>query len=402
MRGSVVFVPFMTRYAKWHFILFLAALFTCTKTKNDKHCDLPSLVDKIQFTIHLDSLAPNRWGMAKYINRSNNKLLYILNTVNNSVDIYDLDVGMLSSRVSVPTEGDGGISQLQGFTLTESGKLIVFDRARLDNALLVDRNGNSTNIIENPGIFRQREGRINHVSVSLAPTYYQDSVLYIAQWPLIDLNNWELVMDFPWLLRFDISSQGLKKINPPYPNKFNSGIYWGVEGFMFSRVITSEGDLVCSWGISDSILVTTTDGRAKSFAALPCDNYSRFEGFSVPKYVPDYSKEYIDHLYYSMILYDPFKDIFHRVAMLPNVDNGYKQLTEKAFAAKRVLIISLDRSFNKIAETKLPGGKFDIYGSFITERGLCIPENNILNETIQEDEIRVHVFEFDDSYNTFN
>jgi hypothetical protein len=211
------------------------------------------LIRKKTYLLRLDAKAPNIWGLAVCRETNDGERLYLSNRPNGSIDIYHLEQGVLIKRIDVSREGRHSIRQIQGFTVISDDTMIVFDRMRLDNAIrYVD--DHVEYLLDSPQDFRQREGAIvNHVSVSMANSEAWKSSILMAQWPLIDLNNWDLVMEFPWLLEWDVSNQRLITRQPPYPSQFNTGKYWGPEGFRFSRAITREGAAICSWGISDSL-----------------------------------------------------------------------------------------------------------------------------------------------------
>lgn len=374
----------------------LLCLLNCGKKESYNSCHHNSLkiIDSIK--INLDSLSPNNWGLALYEKEGDTSKLFIQNVVNSSLDIYALKHGKLIKRIKFLKDGPNSITHLQGFVPISSDSFLVFDRMRLDNALLYGSKTGFTNLIRSPLEFRTKEGIINHVSQSIAITEKRGNNFEFVLWPLVDYNDWEALLNFEWLLSFNNETQTLSRQKPIFPSIFKERKYWGGYGMRFSRVMNEDNNKVYSWGISDSIQVETDNSDSFSANASFCKIFEKFVGHKEPIYMSDYNKEYIYTLFYTGLFYDPYKKLYHRIGLLPYEGKATK-FNDQTYYGKRVGIITLNEHFEIIGETFLKGGIYDIHGAFITPEGFCIPFNNILNQQIDENKVSIHIFDFLDS-----
>ncbi|HMO40237.1 MAG TPA: DUF4221 family protein [Saprospiraceae bacterium] len=83
---------------------------------------------------------------------------------------------------------------------------------------------------------------------------------------------------------------------------------------------------------------------------------------------------------YSIIKYDPWREVYYRFAYLPRTLEDYQG---RAYRLRPSIII-MDKNFNKTGEVKIdPDGYFNtakLIQSFVTPQGLCIPWKNRQSE----------------------
>jgi len=374
-------------------LLLLSIIIGCNNIESRKgKCTHKSLELTDSIKLELDSLAPTNWGLALYKGYNGKELLFIQNHVLPSVDIYDLKNQSLAKRVKAPRSGQFKITQLQGFAPISPDSIIIFDRMGLDNAIVYSEGGGFEHLIKEMAIFRDSSDRlINHVSQSIAISELHGNMIHMVEWPILDINDWNKLLAFSWIFKYDLVNQSLIKEIPEFPSIFDKRKYWGTYALRFSRVINDDLDYIFSWGISDSIQIRKQSGRTFTVNASTCKTYAKFEGFSEPKYITEYDKAFIHSIFFTGLFYDKDRDLIHRIAMLPN-RNEVNSFNDQTYYAKDIILITLDQNYEIVYETHLDGGKYDIHGSFVGPEGLYIPLNNMLNKNVKEDEVFFHIY----------
>ena len=378
-----------------HLLAMAMALFvgSCTgdSTSVPGHAARPQLIITDTITLYLDSKTPSTLGSIVF--NEYDSLLYLENRPNHSIDKYSMVDGTLVDRIAVPRDGPFRISILQGFSIFPgSDSLILYELRFIQNAVVVS-NGRFRSLLSESLKAELGQQFINHISIPTAPSVVVDNVLHVQQWPLIDLNNWDLIRDFPDFLAIDLEEQTITYHSAPDPHYFRGDRFFGAQGLVCFRAVFPNGTYIISYTLSDSLYsYSCDDGQVRSYYSNLQRAFPKFKGLHQPIAVPEYDKYYIDKGFYFFLYYDPFNELVHRIARLP--DKGRETYQESLYRRNEA-ILTHDESLNVVAETRLQGGMFNSTGAFVSPFGLCIPLGTDSSDSSGEDQLHILVFSYE-------
>lgn len=383
------------------FIVWVIAngFYGCRYLDNSADCVYDQLHHAFSDTIFLDLRSPTQWGMAQWIPDGDEGQLWLDNQINRSIDVYQYTRGHfeLQDRIKIEAEGPKGLRQIQGFTV-HGDSLMIFDRMLIHNALLYSQcvfqrlftRDHFQRVVDASSA---GHGIYNHLSISIGPTYLRGQTLHLAQWPLISLNDLEGLRAFEHTKQVPLKDTLAPMASPiPLPNVLTNGRYYGAYGLRFSRIIQEDGTEVHCWGGSDSLYILRPDLSHDVIPLTTCHKYPMYEGSTHPQDYADADKQYIYHLHHLGVFYDTFREITYIASLLPYGEEGKQEMDAQVYHGRDVIISGYDTAFEKVSETHIEGGIYDIHGLFFTEQGLYLPRNNPTNETVQEDYIVMDVY----------
>jgi hypothetical protein len=392
------FFPFSTKNNNREVIYLITFQFLfsfCISCGNDKTIIQIThhLQEKGLLTIFLDSLTSIESTSVNPVYFGDTLHLFIANELNNSVDVYEEATGKLSKRFRFEREGPGGISQIRTTVVKSRDSIFVIGKFHIANSKLINWKGEIIN--SRPINFEWGENKyniVNHVS-NIIPV---ENFWYITIGPLFDIGNpksFNQSISFEY--RYDIKGQNLEELPVFEPENYANQPH-NFYSVVPSRVVDKENRLVYSWPEDEKIEVRSLqkidsvfrfNAHINVFGELLNGSRSGPSGM-------DQLKEALDHVLYVKILYDPYRNLFYRIASLPTGEYKPEDLRHwTAFGRNRIGIIILDMNFQIAGYEILPAGKYNCYRAFVGKKGLYLSKNNIFREDFDENLLEYAIFE---------
>jgi len=214
---------------------------------------------------------------------------------------------------------------------------------------------------------------------------------------LIDAFTNNLFMHQDILLDFDLKERNLAtNKNTDYPDSYLNKC-WLLPDMHVSRTIADKkGNLVFSFPIIDSLFIYSLDQQKvikKIYAK------SRFKNKEVDQVDCDkiwdnvyYYKHYYDNILYSIIIFDPYRELFYRIVSLPKPDYDLKAKFKQLNIPFSIQIF--DKDYNLIGESDILNltPRYVRFDYFVSKEGLWISTNNPENPNYNEDELHFELF----------
>lgn len=343
-----------------------------------------------EITIQLDDRSTYEMYNVRYVEHKDGEYLYVLNSINASVDVYSLNDGDLVKRISYQTEGPDGIEQVQGFTVANEDSIFLFPKFKLVGTLLLDGKGKVINRfnpeIEDPEI----RGHINHISGNSNQTYFFGNSLYFHRYAFSTIKNPEFIYDFS----FDIvnhDSQWLSHARLP-------DIYLEKEWFSYyytdSRLALNEKEWVYSWSILDSLIYVRYDNGNILKKMYYAGDAAMLPPLTEPENTDQamYYQLVSQISFYGQILCSPGVDQFWRLLYLKPRENSELRQGESSIFFRNFILIALDRDFNIQNKTLFESGMYDPRVMFAGRKGVYIPRINPLYSGLSENQVTYDIY----------
>lgn len=369
-------------------VLFFHACEETTDVDFSPTCRIES-VDHIE--VHLDSLTSI--DATSIVPGYINDILYLFigNELNNSIDVYNATSGAMVKRLTFEREGPNSIPQLRTCVFVNEDSIYVFGSFHILRTKLIDWNGKiidtqpvSYNAIKDYTF-------VNHIG----KIHFFDKSLFMCIGPLFDFYSGKNVNTTnSFVYEFDLVDQKLIEhpIYPPesYKNKPQS-----------SHTIVPNMDL----GPSGTLLISWPTDKYMEVRSISDPKHVRQVNAHVPGFNPllarvrsgrDQKKslaEALDHVLYTSVLYDRFRNMYYRIASLPSGKYVEEDLTHwTAFGRNKVGIIAMDSNFDIVAWRILPEEKYNCFRTFVTKEGLAVSLANPYWKDFDENKLVYEIF----------
>lgn len=352
-------------------------------------CTLERTGEKVY---ELDKNSSNNIEYLQYIGGDSLQRFSFLNTYNNSIYLYDAETAELLNIISFEKEGSNGVGNIQGYCYHNDDSIFVYaygsDRAQLAN--------NRGEILDTYLMF-DAEAILNDTTKFLTSPYleprlpmsYSNGKLIMGGGFLVETTLEKADNTFVTLL-YDPVKRTTAYANsyPEQYRKFN----WG-GGFFYrqpSMTVTPEERLLISFPADHNIWVYNplTDKRDSLYAGSRMIKEITPFSTKKKKFPDDVPEEQLSDWYYSQPSYesifaDPYKQLYYRIARLPNANHRPATLNDKP-----VLVIVLDKDLNYLGEDLLPKGiRYDTFNTYVSPEGL-----NICIRTDDEDHLTFYTY----------
>jgi hypothetical protein len=299
----------------------------------------------------------------------------------NSIQYYSIKQGEKINEIFLRREGTNAVNEVHGFSILAEDSVLVFDKY-VAGALLVDSKG----IVLNN--YRFKDSRfLNHASMTRLPNVVLGKKLCMFIFPDVDARDPKLFDGKVFFeMVFDLNARTSEFIDFSWPVLYR-GKTWSFYHTFPSRILAGQ-HLVYSFGADENIYVVGMDGSVDRYLAKS-DHFDKIEKFKPDK--DDEEVFFLENGVYGMMMYDPYREVYYRVAGLP-CQGRTNEGKSKSVEWKPYSIIILDKTFSKIGETRLePVQNFLIKDWFICEKGLCVSANSHLNAKLNEDRLVFNV-----------
>ncbi|SIN67497.1 DUF4221 family protein [Algoriphagus halophilus] len=374
------------------FIFGLIALISCQNSKESASDSGLVFLNSQKF--ELDSLAVPSLLFNQVSKIENKEYLFNLNQLNNSLDLYDINSGILSKRISFENAGPNAIKGISGFYVHNLDSIFLFPKMSFVKTTLINIDGETKNIYS-PQIPLENEipRVLNHASTNYLPSFYYNGKVFFDQLTLKNTTKeGSINSDFRPLGYLDLESDSiLLENNSGYPQFYLNKKY-PIYVSVHSRILNNNNKLVYSWGVLDSLIVRDLDWGLERMVS----SRSRFQDGDFPQTPNAGLVQELDAVissgYYGRVVFDPFQKVYYRFYHIgrlynPDQDNSITSIFKNDFS-----ILVYDENLELLHESKFDGEVYDFYQAFVGENGLYLPRLNPFLADLSEDFIVCDIF----------
>lgn len=320
------------------------------------------LVETISFP--LDSMTPHMTTAAR-----GNSAFYSFKT-NSDIQLFDYETKRLEKKIPLPVQG------ITNFHIRNMDSIILFDYAQNTLELIdVNANKNETKAIRHQAKYSPAP------LTGISPLILDGKQIFISgnmSGEYVD----EDAINRPTLFAFDLSTNQVEYLQsyPAFYNEHN----WGGALFRWVYITYNETThtIVMSYPADHEIhtynLFSKTDGQYNAGSRYIESISSVPQSKLIPLDIDGKTRHFVENDSYSNICYDPYEDVYYRIAEFKTSfegPTGWK---------KKISIIVLDKNFNTIGETKIGDSHINSYRYtlFVNNKGLHIQQESDENQML--------------------
>lgn len=341
----------------------------------------------------LDDTTAIDFMRTSYVHEEGKEYLLHQNEFKKSIQVFDLESGLVSQEIFYPFEPPLGIKFVQGISAVSLDSIFIFMPLSIRGSILINSKGEILNRYMPSKEEDLEKSLINHVSFGAMPTLFDGEDLRFIHLPLFELNNPSNINDeYKFEILYNLESNSIKEVEDSGFPEFYQNKIWPTQDISMSRAMDKEGRVVYSWRFLDSLVVVENQVSIKKLAKSDFINEQIMPFQMVPNSDQNMQKIIESTKYYG-IYYDEFRDLFYRTVQHSGIfdKNG---IPKEMDGLRNFSVIVLDKDFNKIKEITFPGGIYNIYRAFVGKRGFYLPKNNVMNPDLNEDTLSIDIFNF--------
>lgn len=364
----------------WLFIFVLFA-FGCAKNTQQKEIRLELVKKALNFAI--SDQTPNISNGLQGYNFEEKDYLFNVNWLNNGLQFYDVNKEELIKEIKFDEEGPNGIGKIFGFHIHSFDSMFLFTQ-RGSQIILTDTSG----VIKKRISYSSPEALSNafvHNSYFLSEPVIIGSKMIVKAH--IEGNYREMTQSdlqiIPLSYIIDLNTGETESINATYPNDYMPD---GVRFFEYSMASNGE-NLVYSF-FGDHRLFYIQDHLSKSVENI--DARSQHLNDALPLFPIEGGRiDTYEYLFasdrYESLLYDPFKEIYYRIAV-PKVEfQNEEDLMGLRFTPLNFSVMILNRDLEVVGEYLVENQKYLPQNIFIGSEGLYISTSHPNSKENKED-----------------
>ena len=296
-----------------------------------------------------------------------------------SIQFYNFDSGLLESEIRFRSDGPNGIPKLTGFYIVNPDSIFVLS-GHARKLYIINSKGE---VLKTYSLLMGDESKgtsMALITTSNEPFLIGDT-LFINAFPdrspyykgqhiqAINLKTGEYYYkgEFPVLYA-----------NLDGWNKMSTGVYKLYNQHNGSLLSSHMGSKYLFSGSTDNTLKVQFYAGSKFFdnvAPIPLKDKEK-----------SWSYHYLTQNYYGQVLYDQYRKVYYRIAMLA-VDPLNDKNERNRIEDKPISIIILNNKLEKIGETLLSSNKYFFRTMFVEKEGLYIAATNYKNPDLKEDRL---------------
>lgn len=355
--------------------MLFVILSSCTKNE-ERNIPVIQLVETGNLVFSLDDSTVENMEHLQYIQRNDSNILAFTNDYDNSIVFYDYNSRKYLNRILYDKEGANGIGPIFAFCYVSEDSIYHYHynlstlfRTNSDGKVLEKH---LVQVISNP----------SPDSLFLAPTLFPrpqspmrliGSEMLIPGFLIAEVEG-ENEKNRPVMTFFNLNTHEIRH-SDCYPSMYHDS-NWG--GDMTWRSVkytmSPDGEFVLSFSADHNIRVRKLDeenysdyyaGIGDGYDIEPIEN-SVVNFKIIPTEVK--LKHYVSNLTYDGIYYDKYRNVYYRIAKLPDSDIDI----HKRPIRKPIEIVVLNKDFTILGKASLPSYKYWISHVFVGEEGLHI------------------------------
>jgi len=304
----------------------------------------------------------------------NNSFLFRRNSLNNEIVVYNIsDTDNILKRIKFKKEGVNSIPRLNGFHFHNWDSIFV-STSYINTMYLSDSSGTIYNKVS-----ALNQGQKTMMTDNRNPFFFNKNKIYSNSIPPFYGEYKDVFNNATLDAVFDFNLDMYETTPVMYPKEYlKDHSYWSVDQIMYYRTYNPKRqNIIYSFPISDSLLIYDLNNSkslkkysAKSQKIKYVDDYKNAENAFHKTYKYTQAQ-------YSSVIYDIYRDIYYRVAILPsdNIPEIKNKRNRMNYFSRKFSIITLDSNFNIISEDIFSEGKFNLIDFFVDKEGLWISSN---------------------------
>lgn len=312
--------------------------------------------------------------------------------------IFDIEKQNVFKTVPLYEEGPNGIPVISGGWPLDMDHFIVTTLSIY--CCIVDNKGNILNKLQlYDGGWKDWKELYKDYCFSTfknycaSPAIVRDSLLYFNQYRTgypHKPGDWKNTSMFAYA---NLNDGKMSKTAFTYPSIFNEEEVLTTKSYdpVFSYADTGK-DVAVSLKQYDSILVSsdfknvrTYNAKSRYFPSIRPRLYNAYKDLLVWM-----QEEYLKPRYHHL-LYDKYRDVFYRFALMPYQFPQGKIPTGDP-SGQEFSVIILNNKYEIIGETKFPGNTYHYRMCFVGKKGLYLSLNNQENHNFDEDKLEFRCF----------
>lgn len=307
------------------------------------------------------------WGNILFcVEENDNAFLYYYSRSENKLLAYRLE-GDIFKEISSYNMG----KEFNNIYIRNPDSIFIF-HDRIGNFSLLNRNYQLLDTFTVPLTINSVEYNIYSSSSQNIGIY--DNFLILSVVPRLPLDTY--FRSF-FEIKYSLPNRKIEDHFLTYPSIYDGKNWWGGTGIRYSKCINPQGDILFSFNIVNSLFEYSKGNFRK--IEVPGSKYFIPPPPMDPKLEqnPQYNKMYNDTIgYYTTIIYDPYRDLYLRVAAHHQdptyVDSATHTLKRNTFFDREWSIMFFDREFNLIGEQKFERKKYFFGKVLIIKDGILI------------------------------
>ncbi len=312
---------------------------------------------------------------AYYAARGSGAYFTLLNRLTRVIYFYDYRTGELEKVVKLDDYGYKNSDNVQGYNVISPDSLFVYDYKSSSLMLISLQKGRLLNRTIVSNNYKDYSAPFPFVSTN-SPILFdsRNRKVFLAGYVANEGGTYALDRDRKTVATLDLNT-GQVDYTIRYPPFYWGKNWGGAAGYRrtFFDFNPQDQKLVVSFMADHNITVYDTE---KQTLAQHYAGSRLLAQIKSMKYSANYFKkvskvekaEYLGkNSSYGSIIYDPYRNLYYRVAYLPKEDFD---VTDRTKILKRKSVIILDKNFVKIGESLLPSAYYDTDHFFVAKEGL--------------------------------
>jgi hypothetical protein len=359
------------------YLLLVIIILGCSSKKDESstlkysyvetHRLLP-LGDKV---IKLDSLT-DPWKIHYFMfNQNYRKQLFILSSLDNSLQVYDWEKGTLLSKKILPKEGPDGVGVASSIFVKNIDSIFVLSSYQFQLSLI----NADYKVVKRYSLLHSSNGKpkigegMFPIGKQTSSMGFYNNKIIVGGYPFIDRTEESFYSKGKTSLSLDIKSgvfEYLTSVPNSYKVRYENGNKILAQQIFSSQTFNYEkGQMILSHLTEPFVEVVNLNSKKV------IDFYAGGESISEILWAKrnmenqDEFKFFLKQPYFSSIYYDKYRKVYYRILELPNLEKK-DNYDEQPWTKPSVII--LNDEFKKIGETILPKG-YSLSSLIITENG---------------------------------
>ncbi len=309
--------------------------------------------------------------------------LFNINWLTNSLQLYDVDQAKLIKEIRFAREGPNGVGRVFGFHVLSFDSLLLFTQ-RGAEVVLTDTSGTVKNKISYQPPLGFTAAFVHNAYFISQPIVYGHKLIVKAH---IEGNYREMtqarLQTFPLAYSINLHNGETEPLPATYPGNYMSD---GLRFFEYS--MAGNGKKLAFSFFGDHRLFYVDTPAEKQLQTV--DSRSQYLGEKFPLFpVAGGRADTYRYLFasdrYESLLYDPFRNIYYRIAVPGAEDLDENRLRELRTAPVRFSILILNQNLEPIGEHLLADNTYLPQNIFIGSKGLYISTSHPNNKEAKED-----------------
>lgn len=366
-------------------------LFSCGEADRDEYALVKS--DR-ELVFELDRNVRNvTFSLFPYTDKDGEEYLTFQNMDVNDILFYSMEDQKFRFKIVPEISGNNGVGLIGGYYIHNLDSLFLTVRGQTEIAIINRRAEVVDKLEYETSSDNQPLRPFSSYTSVYHPLVVEDSILYLFP----KCNRWTTFS--PMCVGLNMKTRETKRYPMNYPRfegADNRAKLSGAVEIYVSRCFNGK-EFVYSFYYDESIYITSINQERverKPIKSRYLDKIVFPDDYGRTMDRQDGFKQICERSHYGSMRYDPYRDVYYRVAYpKTEIEPGVNTMELMQYGRKVFSIIIADNRFNVIGETLFPAYRYNPDMMFIREDGLYISASHPMSPDFSDDELRFHRFE---------